>query len=227
MAKTIKTIKTDTKASTNATENEIPDDFDIGAFFKGEIKSTKKEGEKEMKTNEKQTKTNTKTTKKTEEKEMNKKANANTNTTNNAGMDEILSALLAQQRILNEQIARFAQMLGNTEDEQTEAVEVAEKQEKTTTKKTTNKTATKKSGKKSAKGEIEGAKIVTFTDNAGNERIAICFEEKPSAAVRDALKKQGHFRFYAKTDNPNVKNAWVRKDSESARTALAKIAEAV
>lgn len=184
-----------------------------------------------MKTNEKQTKTNTKTNKKTEEKEMNKKANANTNTTNNAGMDEILAALLAQQRVLNEQIARFAQMLGNTEDEQTEAVEVAEKQEKTakktTTKKTTTKTATKKSGKKSAKGEIEGAKIVTFTDNAGNERIAVCFDEKPSAAVRDALKKQGHFRFYAKTDNPNVKNAWVRKDSESARTALAKIAEAV
>lgn len=224
MAKTI-------KVSTNATENEIPDDFDIGAFFKGEIKRTKKTEEKTMKTNEKQTKTNTKTTKKTEEKEMNKKANANTNTTNNAGMDEILAALLAQQRVLNEQIARFAQMLGNTEDEQTEAVEVAEKQEKTakktTTKKTTTKTATKKSGKKSAKGEIEGAKIVTFTDNAGNDRIAVCFDEKPSAAVRDALKKQGHFRFYAKTDNPNVKNAWVRKDSESARTALAKIAEAV
>lgn len=196
----------------------VPVDSEIRELCKP-ANATKKQ-ENTPKTDTKKTKTEAKTMKnetKTEEKTMNE----NTNTNN---LDEILSALMAQQRVLNEQIQRFAQMMNG--DAEVGEVEV---EEKATPKKTETKKAEKKSAsKKSAKsGEIEGAKIVTFKDNAGNERIAVCFEEKPSAKVREALKKEGRFRFYAKTDNPNVKNAWVRKDSESARTALAKIAEAV
>lgn len=200
----------------------VPVDSEIRELCKP-ANATKKQ-ENTPKTDTKKTKTEAKTMKnetKTEEKTMNENTNTNTNTNN---LDEILSALMAQQRVLNEQIQRFAQMMNG--DAEVEEVEVEEKAtpKKTETKKAEKKSATKKSAKK---GEIEGAKIVTFTDNAGNDRIAVCFEQKPSAAVRDALKKQGHFRFYAKTDNPNVKNAWVRKDSESAREALQKIAEAV
>lgn len=196
----------------------VPVDSEIRELCKP-ANATKKQ-ENTPKTDTKKTKTEAKTMKnetKTEEKTMNE----NTNTNN---LDEILSALMAQQRVLNEQIQRFAQMMNG--DAEVGGVEV---EEKATPKKTETKKAEKKSAsKKSAKsGEIEGAKIVTFKDNAGNDRIAVCFDKKPSAEIREKLKKAGHFRFYAKTDNPNVKNAWVRKDSESARTALAKIAEAV
>lgn len=205
----------------------VPADSEIRELCKPATGNGAKEPEKttkkDTKTTAKKQKTEAKTMKnetKTEEKTMNENTNTNTNTNN---LDEILSALMAQQRVLNEQIQRFAQMMNG--DAEGEEVEV---EEKATPKKTETKKAEKKSAtKKSAKGEIEGAKIVTFTDNAGNERIAVCFEEKPSAKVREALKKEGRFRFYAKTDNPNVKNAWVRKDSVPAREALAKIAEAM